>query len=111
MKQLDPEKGKWRIIKFSEDGKRLTTRRDGHRFEDFFFRPDDPTACEVYKHFGDHDYDSGTTLSDCWRTENEQVDLIYAAERFHAEYEPSIKTPDIPGRIPPRNDETDFDLF
>lgn len=67
-----------------ENGK-LTTKREGGRYEDFFFIPDEMSrGVEVCKHFGDHDYTSGTTVEDVKRTEQPLIyDLLRAAEVFH----------------------------
>jgi hypothetical protein len=71
---------KWRVVSYDIGAKVLTTTRDNGRYEDFFYS-DDKGNVEAYKHFGDHDYDSGTTVSDVPGIGLAQ--LINAAIMFH----------------------------
>lgn len=71
----------WNIVKY-ENGI-LTTRRDGHRFEDFELVKD---GLGVYanKHFGDHEHDSGTIIDVKHDGSIDQLNtLVKAAIQFH----------------------------
>lgn len=74
---------RWEVVKF--EGDRLTTKREGGRYEDFFFNPADLSrGVEAFKHYGDHDYTSGTTVEEVKRGRGLLIeDLLRAAKEFH----------------------------
>jgi hypothetical protein len=72
------------VVKFVD--KRLTTLRDAGRHEDFFLPEGTTREVEARKHFGDHEYDSGTTV-ELDRTYPTLFETLYAAaQKFHSEF-------------------------
>lgn len=75
---------KWEIIGFNASEQILTTKRDGDRYEDFFLIDGVRDSVEVRKHFGDHQYDSGTTV-DVGKCSTAAEALLRGALKFHLE--------------------------
>jgi len=74
---------KFEVVKYVDN--RLTTQR-GHRYEDFFLLEGATSDVEAMKHFGDHEYDSGTTI-ELDRTYPTLFETLYAAaQKFHSEF-------------------------
>lgn len=56
------EKREWEVVAWDQEKKILTTRESG-RYQDFWYRDFDKKTgqhlIDVWKHFGDHEYESG----------------------------------------------------
>lgn len=84
MSNDDLLKGVWYVVKY-ENGM-LTTCRDGHRYEDFEL-DDDGVQVFANKHFGDHEYDSGTVVDVRHDGTTDKLNtLMKAAVEFHQDY-------------------------
>lgn len=72
----------WRVVSFDPEGNRLTTQRDGYRYEDFELF-DGGRSVAISKHFGDHSYESGTIFEVPDGVVNPHEALLRAALDFH----------------------------
>lgn len=74
----------WKIVSWDPKDEILTTWRSGDRYEDFFL-PDneDFHSVECCKHFGDGEYDSGTTISIPAISKNKYEAILRGVIEFH----------------------------
>lgn len=66
---------------------RLTALRDGFRFEDFYFENDEKTNIFVAKHYGDHEWESATSVEVDPKDKSELHILIEAAFIYHKQFD------------------------
>jgi len=78
---------KWGVLGIEGQGgaMRLTTWREGGRFEDWTEVEGEPNSFNCAKHYGDHDYDSAgmETLDPDEMTDSLLINLINAAIKWH----------------------------
>lgn len=72
----------WRVVSFDLERNRLTTQRDGHRFEDFDLF-DEGRSVAISKHYGDHIGEGGTIYDVPEDVVNPHEALLRAALYFH----------------------------
>lgn len=80
------KKGTWQVVGYCVVTRKLTTTRDGHRFDDFIVRQDG--CVDNFNHSGDHTPESGGTVEWNFKTQGRSnLDiLICAAIKFHRDY-------------------------
>lgn len=64
----------------------LTTKHEDVRYHDFIEEEDDGDNVAIFKHFGDHDYESGSTVKYERVSDHKLINLIETAKKYYQEY-------------------------